>query len=93
MNNPNRFVNIRRFSNRPEVARYIAFGFVVALAALIGSPTHANPAPPGFEFSTYTDDVPNARQMALGDDGVLYVGTRRAGSCTRSSRRTVSHVS
>ena len=79
MNNPNRFVNIRRFSNRPEVARYIAFGFVVALAALIGSPTHANPAPPGFEFSTYTDDVPNARQMALGDDGVLYVGTRRAG--------------
>ena len=39
----------------------------------------ANPAPDGFEFTTYTDAVANARQMALGDDGVLYVGTRRAG--------------
>ena len=34
---------------------------------------------PGFALSTVTDDVPNARQMALTDDGLLLVGTRRAG--------------
>jgi len=36
--------------------------------------------PPGFAISVVTDAVPNARQMALGDDGTLYVGTRRAGN-------------
>lgn len=34
--------------------------------------------PPGFSVSLYAQ-VENARQMALGDDGVLYVGSRNAG--------------
>ncbi|MEX0844989.1 MAG: sorbosone dehydrogenase family protein, partial [Balneolaceae bacterium] len=36
-------------------------------------------APAGFEVEVYADDVPNARQMAMGKDGILYVGTRRDG--------------
>lgn len=32
--------------------------------------------PYGFKISIYADDVPNARQMALGEHGVLFVGTR-----------------
>ncbi len=32
--------------------------------------------PPGFQISVYTEQTPNARAMALGDDGTVYVGTR-----------------
>ena len=31
--------------------------------------------PPGFTISLFADDVPNARTLALGDDGEVYVGT------------------
>ena len=34
---------------------------------------------PGFSLSVYTDAVPNARQMAETESGILFVGTRRAG--------------
>ena len=32
--------------------------------------------PPGFEISIYADQVPGARQMALGDQKIVYVGTK-----------------
>ena len=35
--------------------------------------------PPGFSIAIYTDDVENARSLALGDNGTLFVGTRTAG--------------
>jgi len=35
---------------------------------------------PGFELSVVTNQVPNARQMAETESGVLFVGTRRAGN-------------
>ena len=35
--------------------------------------------PPGFQISVYAPDVPNARQMALGPPGVLFVGSRAEG--------------
>lgn len=31
--------------------------------------------PPGFEISMYTDAVPAARSMALGDNGTVFIGT------------------
>lgn len=34
--------------------------------------------PPGFAIELYTAEVPNARQMALGDKGTLFVGSRTA---------------
>ncbi|MEQ8523631.1 PQQ-dependent sugar dehydrogenase [Gracilimonas sp.] len=36
-------------------------------------------APAGFKVSIYADSVPNARQMAMSENGILYVGTRRDG--------------
>lgn len=35
--------------------------------------------PDGFAIEVWTDEVPNARSMALGDDGTVYVATRRDG--------------
>ena len=35
--------------------------------------------PPGFRISVYAAEVPNARQMALGPDGIVFVGSRSAG--------------
>jgi glucose/arabinose dehydrogenase len=35
--------------------------------------------PPGFEIEIYAEGVENARQMALGDNGTLFLGSRRAG--------------
>jgi len=36
-------------------------------------------APAGFEISVFADGVTNARQMAMSDSGILYVGSRREG--------------
>lgn len=35
--------------------------------------------PPGFTITVYADNVPNARGMALGRDGTLFVGTKDKG--------------
>ena len=35
--------------------------------------------PPGFRIGVYTKDVPNARAMALGPGGTLFVGSRKDG--------------
>ncbi|WP_438862358.1 PQQ-dependent sugar dehydrogenase [Neptunicella sp.] len=35
--------------------------------------------PAGYKISVYADKVNNARQMALGDNGTLFVGSREAG--------------
>lgn len=35
--------------------------------------------PSGFSIEVYADGVENARQMALGDDGTLFAGSRKAG--------------
>ena len=36
--------------------------------------------PGGFSISIYAVDVPNARTLALGEKGVVYVGTRKEGA-------------
>ncbi len=36
--------------------------------------------PTGFMISIYAGNLPNARTLALGDNGVVYVGTRQQGS-------------
>jgi len=35
--------------------------------------------PPGFSIEIWTDEVPNARSLALGDNGTVFVATRRDG--------------
>lgn len=36
--------------------------------------------PPGFSIAVYAEGVRNARQMALGDKGTVFVGSRQAGT-------------
>ncbi|MDP6352912.1 MAG: sorbosone dehydrogenase family protein [Alphaproteobacteria bacterium] len=49
-------------------------------AALAAPPLELIELPPGFAISVYAEDVPNAREMALGTDGTLFVGSRSAGN-------------
>jgi glucose/arabinose dehydrogenase len=54
---------------------YLA-GVVPTAAPAVGDIT----LPPGFRITVYAADVPNARQMALGPDGVVFVGSRAEGA-------------
>ena len=40
---------------------------------------HSLKLPPGFSITPYTSDVKNARGMALGEKGTLFVGSKREG--------------
>ena len=59
----------------------------VALLAMLGAPGAAGvepdlsrfTLPDGFAIEVFAPEVPNARQMALGDDGTLFVGTKSKG--------------
>jgi glucose/arabinose dehydrogenase len=53
---------------------YLA-GFLPSAAAEPGDIA----VPPGFQVAVYAPDVPNARQMAAGPPGVVFVGSRSAG--------------
>ncbi|HEY8538333.1 MAG TPA: sorbosone dehydrogenase family protein [Steroidobacteraceae bacterium] len=66
--------------------RYGAIVLPLAICGLMPLAVVASPAtdkvlanvrlPPGFKLEVYTDQVPNARSMALGQTGTLFVGTR-----------------
>jgi len=57
----------------------------LALVLLAGHAIAATPdmaslkLPPGFHIAVWTDQVPDAREMALGSDGTVFVGSRDAG--------------
>ena len=53
---------------------------VGALAACAAPPVERVKLPPGFAISVFAEDVKDARSMALGDKGWLFVSTRRAGN-------------
>ncbi len=57
------------------------FWLVVSLPTAIGAniQLHQIELPEGFSIEIYAEEVKNARQMALGDKGTLFVGTRREG--------------
>ena len=60
--------------------------FSSPLSMLLALLAHASPAtdkvtanikvPAGFKFAVYADNVPDARSMAMGQQGTLFVGTR-----------------
>ena len=52
---------------------------VSAVALALATPATGEGIAAGFSMSIYTDEVPNARQMAEAESGILFVGTRRAG--------------
>lgn len=59
----------------------ICFSIVCAVPMLGWAEIHLDELqlPPGFVISVVTDEVKNARQLALSDAGTLFVGTRREG--------------
>jgi glucose/arabinose dehydrogenase len=72
-------------TNQPRFPGFVPvaliFGLVGAGAAWGAPATEAIDfrLPPGFEAEVLVENVTNARSMALGDDGTLYIGTRRLG--------------
>ncbi len=62
---------------------------IIALSVITTVPVNAGSSlakklklielPPGFEISVYAEGVENARQLALGDHGTVFAGSRKAG--------------
>lgn len=57
----------------------IATFSVVTSPLTLGLPVDSLTLPEGFSVSVYAENVENARQMALGDNGTVFVGSRSAG--------------
>jgi glucose/arabinose dehydrogenase len=58
----------------------VACGLLALRAAAAAPPDLADiRLPAGFTIAVYASDVPNARQMARGADGIVYVGSRGTG--------------
>src|SRR5690242_1489453 len=70
------------------MARYIRAVLGILIIALFISaarrpdtvPLDKIKLPPGFSISVYASGVRNAREMALGSNGTLFVGSREAGN-------------
>ena len=61
------------------VAAATAIVIAAGPSATMALPLNSIALPPGFMIAVYADNVPNARQMALGPDGTLFVGSRQEG--------------
>ncbi len=74
-------VRLRYFGLAGLLAMSVGIGMagLLTISAGAGANVQDLVAPHGFTISVLSDDVPNARQMALSDAGTLFVGTRRAG--------------
>src|SRR2546422_10262001 len=65
---------------RPIFAIVIIAVFVIARRSGQALPLEKIKLPPGFSISVYATGVKNARQMALGTNGTLFVGSMGAGN-------------
>jgi glucose/arabinose dehydrogenase len=75
----------------PVLATLVSFSFFPA-RHYKGIHLETIKMPPGFKIAVFADHVPNARSVALGPNGTLFVGTRKAGKvyaildCDRDNR-------
>lgn len=60
-------------------ALVLGLGFLAAPAFAATPPMDSLKLPPGFHISVWTDQVPDAREMALGANNTVFVGSRDAG--------------
>jgi glucose/arabinose dehydrogenase len=68
--------------NLPNALSRAAFACALVLAEAACAqrlPVERIKLPPGFEIGVFARGVPDARSLALGGDGLLFVGTRTAG--------------
>jgi glucose/arabinose dehydrogenase len=54
-------------------------GYLTAILPSAAAEVSDITLPPGFRIAVYAADVPNARQMALGPAGIVFVGSRSEG--------------
>ncbi len=57
----------------------LLFVFGVSQLANAALPIETIQLPPGFEITVFAENINNARSLALGDEGTLFVGTRSEG--------------
>ncbi|MBB3226577.1 glucose/arabinose dehydrogenase [Luteibacter sp. Sphag1AF] len=57
----------------------LALAFLATPALAATPPLDSLTLPPGFHISVYSDQVPNAREMAVGAKGTVFVGSRDVG--------------
>ena len=58
----------------------ISMGLIAAVTVPRDLPVNAIKLPPGFAISTFASGVKNARSMAIGANGTVFVGTMNAGN-------------
>src|SRR4029453_14491610 len=83
---------------RAAVTAFVAIAVAALLVVGCGSLTGFLPGaaaepsditlPPGFQISVYAGDVPNARQMAAGPEGIVFVGSRSGGKVYAGVNKT-----
>jgi glucose/arabinose dehydrogenase len=59
----------------PQLSALVLFSSVIAAAHLQAQMPQRWVVPPGFHVSVYAEDVGNAREMALGPRGTVFVGS------------------
>ena len=62
-----------------SISAFIALSFGFGASAQTVPDLSAIRLPVGFSIEIWSDDVPNARSMTLGDNGTVFVSTRRDG--------------
>lgn len=62
-----------------------------AIAKRTDIPLERIKLPPGFKIAIFATDIPNARSMVMSPDGILFVGTRRAGKVYAVLDRNADH--
>ena len=65
---------------RAALAIFIVGLFIFAARSTPTLPLDKIKLPPGFSIKVFAIGVPNARQMALGSNGVIFAGSREAGN-------------
>ena len=72
----------RSFSGPGPRFRLLLAGAALVLWSMVltALPLDQLELPPGFTVTVFTDDVPNARQLALSPAGTLFVGSKREGA-------------
>lgn len=67
--------------NRPGIApgSLLVFALTLSASAESGSGLDDIRLPSGFSIELYTNEVPNARSLALGEHGTIFVATRKDG--------------
>ena len=66
--------------SRAALVIFIVGLFIFAARSTTTLPVDKIKLPPGFSIKVFAAGVPNARQMALASNGVLFAGSREAGN-------------